>query len=84
MQMRVGYIRLFLLAPSTVVVAPCLPLLMQMRVNYMGTVNTIQAVLPGMLQRRKGRLVVVASTLGVLGFAGACWGVPTLAPTLPP
>ena len=30
-----------------------------------------QAALPGMLERRQGRIVLVASTLAVLGFAGA-------------
>ena len=36
----------------------------------MGTVNSVQAALPGMLARRSGRVVLVASMLGVLGFAG--------------
>ncbi|MBY0307740.1 MAG: SDR family oxidoreductase [Phycisphaerales bacterium] len=35
-------------------------------VNIMGTVNCIEAVLPGMLRRRAGRIAVVAS---VTGFA---------------
>ena len=35
-------------------------------VNVMGTVNCIEAVLPGMLERRAGRIAVVAS---VTGFA---------------
>lgn len=39
-------------------------------VNYMGTVRTIKAVLPGMLQRRRGHIVIVASALAVSGFAG--------------
>ncbi|PRW45034.1 short-chain dehydrogenase [Chlorella sorokiniana] len=42
----------------------------QMRVNYLGTVHTVQAALPGMLERRQGRIVLVASTMAVLGFAG--------------
>ena len=41
-----------------------------MTVNYLGTVHTLQAALPGMLERRQGRVVVVASALAVLGFAG--------------
>ena len=44
----------------------------QMTVNYLGTVHTLQAALPGMLERRQGRVVVVASALAVLGFAGGC------------
>ena len=42
----------------------------QMRVNYLGTVHSLQAALPGMLERRRGRLVIVSSSLAVLGFAG--------------
>ncbi|PSC70985.1 short-chain dehydrogenase [Micractinium conductrix] len=48
-----------------------------MRVNYLGTVNSVQAALPGMLARRSGRVVLVASMLGVLGFAGYCSYAPT-------
>jgi NAD(P)-dependent dehydrogenase (short-subunit alcohol dehydrogenase family) len=33
-------------------------------VNVLGTVNCIQAVLPGMLERRSGRIAVVASVTG--------------------
>lgn len=46
----------------------------QMRVNYLGTVNTIQAALPGMLQRRRGRVVLVSSGLAIVGFAGGAGG----------
>ncbi|KAL4448139.1 hypothetical protein ABPG75_005358 [Micractinium tetrahymenae] len=49
----------------------------QMRVNYLGTVNTVQAVLPGMLRQRRGRVVVVTSGLAILGFAGYCSYAPT-------
>ncbi|KAI7846394.1 hypothetical protein COHA_000105 [Chlorella ohadii] len=42
----------------------------QMRVNYLGTVHTVQAALPGMLERRQGRMLLVASTLSILGLAG--------------
>jgi short-subunit dehydrogenase len=38
----------------------------QLEVNVMGVVNCLEAVLPGMLDRRRGRIAVVAS---VTGFA---------------
>jgi 3-oxoacyl-[acyl-carrier protein] reductase len=40
-----------------------------MAVNLGGTFATIRAVLPGMLKRRSGRIVNVASELGLIGFA---------------
>src|SRR3984885_3395661 len=40
-----------------------------MDVNFMGVVHTIQAVLPSMRQRRYGRIVAVASTAGLKGYA---------------
>ncbi len=43
---------------------------LQMRVNYMGNVHAVKVALPGMLQRRSGRIVLVTSSLSVLGFAG--------------
>ncbi|KAL4449376.1 hypothetical protein ABPG77_007020 [Micractinium sp. CCAP 211/92] len=49
----------------------------QMRVNYLGTVHTIQAALPGMLRRRAGRVVLVTSGLAIVGFAGYCSYAPT-------
>jgi NAD(P)-dependent dehydrogenase (short-subunit alcohol dehydrogenase family) len=39
-----------------------------MAVNFGGTVNCTQAVLPGMLLRRQGRIVNIASTAGVTGY----------------
>ena len=44
-----------------------------MRINYLGTVYAIKAVLPGMLERRRGHLVVIASVAGRFGtpFEGA-------------
>jgi 3-dehydrosphinganine reductase len=44
---------------------------LQMRVNYLGNVHCVKAALPGMLQRGRGRIVLVTSSLAVLGFAGA-------------
>ncbi|TDN58706.1 3-oxoacyl-ACP reductase family protein [Paraburkholderia sp. BL10I2N1] len=40
-----------------------------MAVNLGGTFATIRAVLPGMLKRKSGRIVNVASELGLIGFA---------------
>jgi NAD(P)-dependent dehydrogenase (short-subunit alcohol dehydrogenase family) len=38
-------------------------------VNFMGVVHTIQAVLPSMRDRRYGRIVAIASTAGLKGYA---------------
>src|SRR3984893_2467913 len=40
-----------------------------MDVNFMGVVHAIQAVLPSMRDRRYGRIVAVASTAGIKGYA---------------
>jgi 3-hydroxybutyrate dehydrogenase len=40
-----------------------------MDVNFMGVVYSIQAVLPSMKERRYGRIVAVASTAGLKGYA---------------
>jgi 3-hydroxybutyrate dehydrogenase len=40
-----------------------------MDVNFMGVVHAVQAVLPAMKQRRHGRIVAVASTAGLKGYA---------------
>jgi len=40
-----------------------------MDVNFMGVVHTIQAALPSMRDRPYGRIVVVASTAGLKGYA---------------
>jgi 3-hydroxybutyrate dehydrogenase len=40
-----------------------------MDVNFMGVVHTIQAVLPSMRDRSYGRIVAVASTAGLKGYA---------------
>ena len=40
-----------------------------MDVNFMGVVHAAQAVLPGMLERRSGRIVAIASTAGLKGYA---------------
>ena len=41
------------------------------RVNWLGTVNTIAAALPGMLDRARGHIVVVSSGAGVRSFPWA-------------
>ena len=38
-------------------------------VNFLGVVHATQAVLPAMLERRRGRIVAVASTAGLKGYA---------------
>jgi NAD(P)-dependent dehydrogenase (short-subunit alcohol dehydrogenase family) len=40
-----------------------------MDVNFMGVVYSIQAALPSMMDRPYGRIVVVASTAGLKGYA---------------
>lgn len=40
-------------------------------VNWVGTLNTVWAALPGMLERRRGHLVIMSSGGGVRGFPGA-------------
>ena len=40
-----------------------------MDVNFMGVVYTAQAVLPGMIERKRGRIVAIASTAGLKGYA---------------
>ena len=45
------------------------------RVNWLGTVYAVHAVLPGMLERRTGHLVVVSSGAGLRAFPqGAVYG----------
>ncbi|CAM2769978.1 SDR family oxidoreductase [Skermania piniformis] len=41
-----------------------------MEVNYFGTLNTIQATVPAMLERRSGSIVAVSSVAGILGVFG--------------
>jgi short-subunit dehydrogenase len=41
------------------------------RVNWMGTVNSVSAVLPGMLERRRGHIVIVSSGAGLRAFPHA-------------
>jgi 3-dehydrosphinganine reductase len=41
-----------------------------MDINYFGTVNTIKAVLPGMMSRGSGHIVNISSVAGFMGFFG--------------
>ena len=40
-----------------------------MDVNFMGVVHAVQAALPAMKDRRYGRIVAIASTAGLKGYA---------------
>jgi 3-hydroxybutyrate dehydrogenase len=40
-----------------------------MEVNFMGVVHSVQAALPSMRERASGRIVVIASTAGLKGYA---------------
>jgi short-subunit dehydrogenase len=41
------------------------------RVNWLGTVNSVRAALPGMLERRRGQIVIVSSGAGLRAFPHA-------------
>jgi 3-dehydrosphinganine reductase len=41
-----------------------------MEINYFGTVNTVKAALPGMIQRRSGTIVNISSAASFMGFIG--------------
>ncbi len=41
------------------------------RVNWMGTVHTVRAALPGMLERRGGQIAIVSSGAGLRSFPNA-------------
>ncbi len=49
------------------------------RVNYVGVANCLDAILPGMIARRRGRIVVVASLAGYAGLPGGVAYSPTKA-----
>jgi 3-dehydrosphinganine reductase len=48
-----------------------------MQVNYLGTVYAVKAVLPDMIKRRRGHVVLISSGAGVLGFFGYTSYCPT-------
>ncbi|MFN6487314.1 MULTISPECIES: SDR family oxidoreductase [unclassified Nostoc] len=41
-----------------------------MAINYFGTLYTIRAVLPAMIQRRRGHIVLISSGAGIIGIYG--------------
>ncbi|KAL1499931.1 hypothetical protein AB1Y20_012613 [Prymnesium parvum] len=49
----------------------------QMELNYMGTVRSVKAVLPQMVARRGGNVVIVASGAAVVSFMGYTSYAPT-------
>jgi 3-dehydrosphinganine reductase len=42
----------------------------QMEIDYFGTLHAIRAVVPSMIERRRGHLVTVSSTAGLIGVYG--------------
>ena len=42
----------------------------QMALDYFGTLHAVRAVVPSMLERRRGHLLLVSSTLGLIGVYG--------------
>ncbi|GAA4488993.1 SDR family oxidoreductase [Rhodococcus olei] len=51
----------------------------QMRLNYLGAVHAARAVLPGMIARGRGHLVLTSSTAGLIGVVGYSGYGPTKA-----
>ena len=49
----------------------------QMALNYFGTLHAVRAVVPTMLERRVGHLVLVSSTAGLVGVYGYSAYAPT-------
>ena len=49
----------------------------QMDLNYMGTLKSIKAVLPGMVERRAGHVIIVSSAVACVGFLGYSSYAPT-------
>ena len=41
------------------------------RINYLGTLNTVKPALPGMIERGRGHIVIVSSGAGIRAFPGA-------------
>lgn len=42
----------------------------QLRVNYFGTLHGVRAVVPGIVERRRGGIVAISSAAGLLGVFG--------------
>jgi len=64
-------------APGLFLEMPVETFATQMDVNYLGTVRTIKAVVPQMVQRRKGQVIIVSSALAVVSFLGYSSYAPT-------
>lgn len=48
-----------------------------MQLNYFGTLYTLKVVVPGMTQRKRGRVLFVTSVCATIGFAGMASYTPT-------
>ena len=44
----------------------------QMEVDYFGTLHAVRVVVPSMIERRRGHLVMLSSTAGIIGVFGYC------------
>lgn len=42
----------------------------QMQINYLGTVNMIRLMVPGMIERKSGHIINIISMAGVIGLVG--------------
>jgi 3-dehydrosphinganine reductase len=49
----------------------------QMELNYFGTLHAVRAVVPSMIERRHGHMVLVSSTAGIVGVHGYSAYAPT-------
>ncbi|WP_445162327.1 SDR family oxidoreductase [Mycobacterium sp. Dal123C01] len=56
--------------PARYLESPPEELAEQFRVNVTGTLNAVHCVLPGMVARGRGRVVLVSSTAGIIGVTG--------------
>ncbi len=56
--------------PGRFLEVPTAELERQMQVNYFGTVYAVRAVLPGMVARRRGHVLLTSSTAGLIGVVG--------------
>ncbi len=56
--------------PARYLDAPPVEFAEQLRVNVIGTINAVHCVLPGMVDRGQGQVVLVSSTAGIIGVAG--------------
>jgi len=64
-------------APGLILEMPVSTFEQQMDLNYMGTVRSIKAVLPQMVERCSGQIIIVASGAAVVSFMGYTSYAPT-------